>query len=171
MTHASDRNYLHQQYGDAAHLNARVALHQLYSTHPQDWHEWVFEQFDLPSQAHILELGCGTGRVSEAAKRAFRKAQVVGMDCSGAMLAKLREHRLEENTLIVFYSDNGGPTPQTTSSNAPLRGHKGQVLEGGIRVPMFVKWPGRIAPGTVVETPVAHIDVMPTLAERIRAAL
>jgi ubiquinone/menaquinone biosynthesis C-methylase UbiE len=63
MTYACDRDYLHNQYGDASNLDARVALHQLYSTHPQPWHEWVYDQFDLPPQARILELGCGPGHL------------------------------------------------------------------------------------------------------------
>jgi SAM-dependent methyltransferase len=63
MTHASDREYLRRQYGDASNLNARVALHQLYSTHPQGWNEWVLDQFDLPPEARILELGCGPGHL------------------------------------------------------------------------------------------------------------
>jgi len=63
MTHASDPTYLHSQYGDASNLDARVALHQLYSTHPQPWNEWVYDQFDLPPEARILELGCGPGHL------------------------------------------------------------------------------------------------------------
>lgn len=63
MTYACDRGYLHNPYGDATNLDARVALDQLYSTHPQDWHAWVYEQFDLPPEARILELGCGPGHL------------------------------------------------------------------------------------------------------------
>ena len=63
MTHASDPTYLHHQYADPSNLDARVALHQLYSTHPQGWNEWVLNQFDLPPEARILELGCGPGHL------------------------------------------------------------------------------------------------------------
>jgi len=55
--------------------------------------------------------------------------------------------------------------------NAPYRGWKITLFEGGIRVPMFIKWPSNIAPGTVVEEPVAHIDVFPTLAAAAGAPL
>ena len=83
-------------------------------------------------------------------------------DAVGRVLATLRQHHLEENTLIVFYSDNGGPTPQTTSSNAPLRGYKGQLLEGGIRVPFLTQWKGRLPAGKVYPHMVMGFDVHAT---------
>jgi SAM-dependent methyltransferase len=92
MTHASDRDYIQQQYGTASNLDARVALHQLYSTHPQDWHEWVFEQFDLPSQARILELGCGPGHLWRSnLDRLPDGWQVVLSDLSPGMIAQARQ--------------------------------------------------------------------------------
>jgi arylsulfatase A-like enzyme len=83
-------------------------------------------------------------------------------DAIGVVLAKLREHKLEENTLIFFVSDNGGPTAQTSSKNDPLRGHKAQVWEGGIRVPFLVQWKGRISAGKVDDRPVIQLDIHPT---------
>lgn len=77
----------------------------------------------------------------------------------------LEAEGLADNTLIMFTSDNGGAgyigLPEV---NSPFRGWKLTMFEGGIRVPMLVKWPAKIAPGTSVDKPVAHIDVMPTLA-------
>jgi arylsulfatase A-like enzyme len=64
----------------------------------------------------------------------------------GAMLEELRRHGLEDNTLVIFASDNGGSGP---GNNGPLRGAKAQMFEGGIRVPMIARWPGRIPKGTV----------------------
>jgi arylsulfatase A-like enzyme len=84
-------------------------------------------------------------------------------DAIGAILAAVRANRQESNTLVVFISDNGGPTPQNTSSNKPLRGFKAQVYEGGIRVPFLMRWPGRIKPGTVYRQPVIALDIHSTL--------
>ena len=90
----------------------------------------------------------------------------------GQVVQKLEEEGLADNTIIVLSSDNGGAgyigLPEV---NAPYRGWKITLFEGGIRVPMFVKWPGKIAPGTKVDTPVAHIDLMPTLAAAAGASL
>ena len=83
----------------------------------------------------------------------------------GRIMAKLEEEGLADNTILVFSSDNGGAgyigLPEI---NAPYRGWKQTLFEGGIRVPLFMRWPAQIEPGTVRDTPVAHIDVMPTLA-------
>lgn len=90
----------------------------------------------------------------------------------GRVVQKLEDEGLAENTIIVLSSDNGGAgyigLPEV---NAPYRGWKISLFEGGIRVPMFIKWPERIAPGTIVDTPVAHIDLMPTLAAAAGAPL
>ncbi len=83
-------------------------------------------------------------------------------DGVGSVLNKLRELKLEENTLVFFISDNGGPTPQTTSSNLPLRGYKAQVLEGGIRIPFMIQWKGHLPVGKVYELPVIALDLHPT---------
>ena len=93
-------------------------------------------------------------------------AMIHSLDRSvGRVMDKLEAEGLAENTIIVLSSDNGGAgyvgLPEV---NAPFRGWKITLFEGGIRVPMFIKWPAKIAPGTVVDTPVAHIDLLPTLA-------
>ena len=93
----------------------------------------------------------------------------------GRVLDKLRETKLEENTLIFFLSDNGGPTGrarpqpdadfeygQNTSKNDPCRGVKGDLLEGGIRVPFMVQWKGRIPAGKTYDPPVISLDILPT---------
>lgn len=90
-------------------------------------------------------------------------AMLASMDDSiGAVLNKLREKKLVENTLIFFLSDNGGPTAELTSSNKPLRGGKGQLWEGGIRVPFAVQWKGRLPAGRVYDHPVSALDILPT---------
>ncbi|AKJ65162.1 sulfatase [Kiritimatiella glycovorans] len=92
----------------------------------------------------------------------------------GRVLDALEEHGLAENTLVIFTSDNGGATgvygkPWTVNgritSNAPLRGQKGQFYEGGIRVPFIARCPGSIEAGAVCRTPVALTDLYPTFLE------
>ena len=83
-------------------------------------------------------------------------------DAVGEVMATIRELGLEEDTLVFFMSDNGGPTQQTTSSNGPLNGVKGLVLEGGIRVPGIVSWKGVIPEGGVVTAPTMMFDVTTT---------
>ncbi|MDB6171032.1 MAG: arylsulfatase family protein [Chthoniobacteraceae bacterium] len=83
-------------------------------------------------------------------------------DNVGLVLAKLRELNLEEETLIFFFNDNGGPTRQTTSSNGPLRGFKAQTWEGGIRIAYIVQWKGHIPAGKVDDRPVIQLDIFPT---------
>jgi arylsulfatase A-like enzyme len=68
---------------------------------------------------------------------------------------------LSDNTLVVFMSDNGGPVGVNASRNDPFRGAKGQVYEGGIRVPFVVRWPARLTPGTC-DAPVTCRDILPT---------
>jgi arylsulfatase A-like enzyme len=84
----------------------------------------------------------------------------------GKVLDTLKAAHLEENTLIFFFSDNGGPTMLGTtingSRNEPLRGSKRTTLEGGIHVPFVVQWKGKLAPGTVYNQPVIQLDVLPT---------
>jgi arylsulfatase B len=80
----------------------------------------------------------------------------------GRVLARLRAERLEERTLVVFLSDNGGPTRETTASNLPLRGGKGDLLEGGVRVPFLMRWTGRLPTGRVEPRMVSTLDLFPT---------
>ncbi len=83
-------------------------------------------------------------------------------DSVGAVLAKLREEGLEENTLIFFISDNGGPTRELTSSNLPLRDGKGSVYEGGNRVPFIVQWKDSLPENQIYENPVLSLDIFAT---------
>jgi arylsulfatase A-like enzyme len=98
-------------------------------------------------------------------------AMIRALDRSvGRIMQTLEEEELAENTIVMFSSDNGGAgyigLPEV---NAPYRGWKITMFEGGIRAPLFIKWPAKIAPATVVDTPVAHIDFMPTLVAAAQA--
>jgi len=82
-------------------------------------------------------------------------------DSVGRVLRTLRELHLDQQTLVIFTSDNGGFSKAT--SNAPLRASKGSNYEGGLRVPVIIKWPGRTAPGSVCREPVISMDFYPTI--------
>lgn len=85
-------------------------------------------------------------------------------DGVGRLMAELRRQGLEENTLVFFLSDNGGPTDANASSNAPLRGHKSDPWEGGIRVPFVAQWPGHLPAGRKYDQPVISLDIFATMA-------
>ncbi len=98
-------------------------------------------------------------------ERRRHAATLVGMDDAiGAVLAVLDARGLRDRTVVMFASDNGGATLSTKSSNGALSGLKGQVLEGGVRVPFFIRWPGAVKPGTVVDSPISALDIAPTVA-------
>ena len=84
-------------------------------------------------------------------------------DSIGRVLQTLKEQKLEENTVVVFTSDNGGYGPATTMK--PLRGSKGMLYEGGIRVPLLIKWPGVTQAGSSSEVPVINLDLYPTFLD------
>ena len=87
-------------------------------------------------------------------------------DSFGILLDKLKELKLEDNTLLVFTSDNGAVP---LSSQEPLRGNKGAYYEGGIREPFIVRWPGHVKPGTSCDIPVIQQDLYPTFLAAARA--
>jgi arylsulfatase A-like enzyme len=100
--------------------------------------------------------------IKEKNRQLFAAMMSAMDDAVGRVLAKIRDIGQEENTLIIFLSDNGGPTAQTTSSNGPLRGFKATTLEGGVRVPFCMQWKGKIPAGKTYEHPIIQLDVLPT---------
>jgi len=120
-----------------------------------------------------------------AQDNAVMGAMVRSMDESlGRVLDKLEEQGLRDNTIILFSSDNGGnmydrtardgtnlgawaPEGRTPTNNAPLRGGKGSVYEGGVRVPALVYWPGVVAPNTVSHEVICSVDFYPTLLDML----
>jgi arylsulfatase A-like enzyme len=113
---------------------------------------------DIARYAHIADK-----------RRRVYAAMVDVMDAGiGKVIAALDENGLRENTLIFFLSDNGGPQDKegtsggNGSSNAPFRGGKGDLYDGGVRVPFIASWPARIPPGTKFESPVSSLDIAAT---------
>jgi arylsulfatase B len=100
--------------------------------------------------------------ISDIQRRIFAAMLAQLDDGIGRVLAQLRTSGLEENTFVVFLSDNGGPTSELTSSNAPLRGGKGELWEGGIRIPFIISWKSHLGSGRKLDTPVVSMDATAT---------
>lgn len=153
--------YLTEQFGDEA--SAFIGRH---TGEPKPWMLYLaFNAPHTPLQAPQKWLD-KYSQLADKSRQTYA-AMVSAMDeAIGAVLAKLEATKQDENTLIYFVSDNGGPNLQAKSgsnftSNSPLRGAKGMVYEGGMRVPFLVSWPAKIKPGKY-EQPVIALDFLPT---------
>jgi arylsulfatase A-like enzyme len=105
------------------------------------------------------------GKTYTVPNRAARRLEFVGsvtaMDAAiGRLLDLLEEYGIADNTIVIFFSDNGGGG---SADNAPLRGRKGQMFEGGIRVPCIVKWPGKIPADSTSDEFLTSLEIVPTL--------
>ena len=105
------------------------------------------------------------GQPAQVANKAKRRLEYAASitcmdDAIGELLALLDRHAIADDTIVIFFSDNGGGGG---SDNAPLCGHKGWMFEGGIRVPCIVRYPRRIAAGTVCEAFLTSLEIVPTL--------
>jgi arylsulfatase A-like enzyme len=100
--------------------------------------------------------------IADEKRRTFAAMMSAMDDAVGRVLDKVRQLGQEENTLIFFLSDNGGPTASTTSGNGPLRGFKATTWEGGVRIPFCVQWKGKIPAGKTFDQPIIQLDILPT---------
>ena len=105
--------------------------------------------------------------ITDPDRRAYLSLLIGLDDAVGRITAYLRKTGKDKDTLIFFFSDNGGSGKKpflayNTGVNSPLRGDKGQTLEGGIRVPFFVSWPGKLPAGKTYDQPVITLDILPT---------
>lgn len=99
-------------------------------------------------------------------KRKIAAAMTLALDrACGRVIDKLEELGLDENTIVIFTNDNGGPTDRNASSNYPLSGTKSNHLEGGIRVPFLMSWPEKIKPNSTYTYPISTMDLLPTFVE------
>jgi arylsulfatase A-like enzyme len=104
-------------------------------------------------------------------KRKTYAAMVSAVDDGvGRVLDALKEQGLDENTIVVFLSDNGG-AHNNASDNGPLRGLKGDLFEGGIRVPFAIRWKGVIPEGQSYEKPVSSLDIMATIVAQTKVEI
>ena len=103
-------------------------------------------------------------------KRQTYAAMVSSMDDGiGLILDKLEQKNIFENTIVFFFSDNGGVEWYNFSDNGPLRGIKGDFFEGGIRVPFAMQWPNKFEPGTIYDKPIIALDIFATVASAAKA--
>jgi arylsulfatase A-like enzyme len=106
----------------------------------------------------------------EVEKRRTYAAMVSSMDDGiGLILDKLEEKKISDNTIVIFFSDNGGVEWYNFSDNGVLRGIKGDFFEGGIRVPFTMQWPKKIKPGITYDKPIIALDVFATVASAASA--
>jgi len=102
-------------------------------------------------------------------KRKTYAAMVSAVDDGvGLVLSKLEELKIMDNTIVVFLSDNGGPEDSNGSDNGMLRGQKGDLFDGGIRVPFAMQWPAKIKAGTVYDHPVISLDIFATVVAQTK---
>jgi arylsulfatase A-like enzyme len=125
----------------------------------------AFNAVHTPMHADDSRLARFAG-IADKKRQTYAAMMVAMDDAVGAVMRKLAEAGIVEDTLVVFFSDNGGPTMVGTTTNAsinaPLRGSKRQTLEGGVRVPFVMHWKGKLPAGTVYDKPVIQLDVQPT---------
>jgi arylsulfatase A-like enzyme len=104
-------------------------------------------------------------KIEDKERRTYAAMLSAMDDAVGRVLETVRDGKMEERTLVFFLSDNGGPMTkmgQNGSNNRPLKGQKGDTWDGGIHVPFFVQWKGRLSGGRVYEQPVISLDILPT---------
>ncbi|PWT70674.1 MAG: sulfatase [Bacteroidetes bacterium] len=109
--------------------------------------------------------------VDDSIKRVYYGMIEALDDAVGKIIEKLREDKIEDQTLIIFLSDNGGATYTRATDNAPLRGGKCTHFEGGLMVPFFIKFPSMIQGSQVYEKPVSSLDIFATVAATAQASL
>ena len=128
---------------------------------------FLFASFNAPhapmhAKAEDLKL---YSHIKDEKRRAYC-AMTHNLDLNvGKIVSELKKQKLYENTLVVFLSDNGGPTPNNASLNAPLRGGKGILLEGGIRVPFSMTWPAKLKASSSYNHAVSSLDLAASFTE------
>jgi arylsulfatase A-like enzyme len=133
---------------------------------------FLYLPFTIPHGEHVIPSNAPYDTANWTEKQKNYAAMITLMDGDvGKIMDLIKELKLDENTIIFFSSDNGGLRDMVTvfDSNGPFRGIKGDLYEGGIRVPLIVRWPGKIAPGTVSNHVSAFWDFVPTASELIGA--
>ena len=122
---------------------------------------WAFNAVHGPMEA-AEKYRARFPAIQEPKRRTYAAMLAALDDGIGRGLARLKEAGIEDDTLIFFLSDNGGPEAVNASDNGPFNGVKGTAYEGGIRVPFLVQWKGKLPAGKVYDQPVIGLDISPT---------
>ncbi len=118
----------------------------------------------IQGRADLVEKYKGKVRDTLRHKNPHYAAMVESLDQAvGKVLIKLEELQLDKNTIVVFTSDNGGLITRGTTTNQPLRYGKASAYEGGVRVPLIVRWPGQTKSASICDAPIITMDLFPTL--------
>jgi arylsulfatase A-like enzyme len=153
-----------KEEGHATDLFKREALRFIEHNRARPF--FLYVPFNAPHSASTFrkedpQVAAGYLAMYRGDPRARYKALVSHMDAAvGEILARVRQYGLDNDTLTIFVSDNGG----TGKSNGPLRGGKATLWEGGVRVPLIARWPGRIPEGTVRHEFASALELLPTFA-------
>ncbi len=154
LVDGKDGEYLPERLADEA-----IAFIRQHRSGPFFLNWWPFSvHYPMQAREKVIAKYRARGDIEDP----VYAAMIEDMDTAiGRLLKALDEAGLRDNTLVIFKSDNGG----YNGDNRPLRGRKGMLYEGGIRVPWIVRWPGKVKPGTTNSTPVISMDCYPTLLE------
>ena len=132
---------------------------------------FLYLAFNAPHIPHFEappEYLAKTKHIKDTRRASYAAVLMALDDAVGQVLKSIRNTGIEENTMIVFLSDNGGAILEESgrnwANNTPLRGGKAELWEGGIRVPFFVSWPGKVTAGQVINVPIISLDLFPTFA-------
>lgn len=128
---------------------------------------FLYLAFNAPHLPHepTAERLAQFASIADPLRRKYAAQVSLMDDAIGAALDSVRASGQEQNTMVFFFSDNGGPVKDgksNGSSNAPLNGGKGDVYDGGMRVPFVVKWPAKLPAGVKYDLPVSSLDVFAT---------
>lgn len=167
--HRDDR--VNRDEGYSTHLIAREAV-RLIQEKSADQPLFLYVPFNAVHAPHQVPEQYKKPYAALAEPRRTYAGMVAAEDeAVGQIVAALEAKGIRQNTLIVWSSDNGGPSPGRVTSNGPLRAGKGTLYEGGVRVCAFATWDDHIKPGSTVDAPLHIVDWYPTLARLAGASL
>jgi arylsulfatase A-like enzyme len=162
-SHRSKPFFLHMAYN-----SVHTLVHEVPDRYVRKFGVKPIPKYDPPTMGKYVDYYdkyAQLGAISDDDMRKYYLASLACLDDNiGRLLDALDRLKLAENTLVVFFSDNGG-TQHGGGSNRPLRGTKSTTFEGGIRVPFMLRWPGKIPAGKTYSYPVSTLDILPTCLE------